>query len=72
MLNKRTAKPVADGNVHSESVIPYSGRAVFSIGIEEMSERDAISALGVTPAAVATTTNAVGSHPPLFTTIIES
>ena len=52
-MNKASAKPLADGSVQRDSVVSYSGRAVVSVGVEEMSEATALSALGDHPAGPA-------------------
>ena len=43
-LNKSSAKLLPDGSHDPSSVVPYKGRSVLQVGIDEMQEADALEA----------------------------
>ena len=75
-LNKVSAKPLADGSVRRDSVVPYGGRAVISVGIEEMNENVALSALGAPspayPGLSAAGLSEYTCRPPLFSSVLSA
>ena len=45
IMNKATAESTADSVTHWGHVVPYAGRSVLFIGIDEMDESSAVAAL---------------------------